>query len=103
MVRTIQIAVPRQALAELCQRWSVRELALFGSAVRDDFRPESDVDLLVTFADDAQVSLADFVTLRDELAVLFGRKVDLVEEKGLRNPYRRRSILRDKMTVYEQP
>ncbi|MFA7235319.1 MAG: nucleotidyltransferase family protein [Phycisphaeraceae bacterium] len=88
------------ALDELCRRWRVRELALFGSAVRDDFRPTSDVDVLVSFEPDAPWSLWDVMMMRDELIALFGRPVDLVEESAIRNPIRRRSILRDKETVY---
>ena len=81
------------ALAEFCRRWRVRELSVFGSALRDDFGPESDLDFLVSFDPEAPWSLWDLVTMRDELAAITGREVDLVEKEGLRNPYRRKEIL----------
>ena len=90
----------RDQLAELCRRWKVVELAVFGSAARGDAGPQSDVDLLVTFEADADWSALDIVDMRSELAALFGRTVDLVEERALRNPYRKQSILRDKSVVY---
>jgi predicted nucleotidyltransferase len=89
-----------EAVRQLCERYHVCELALFGSALRDDFGPSSDVDVLVEFEPDARVTLFDFVRLRDELAALFGREVDLVEKRGLQNPYRRREILRTAETLY---
>jgi uncharacterized protein len=64
--------------------------------MRDDFRPDSDVDVLVRFAPNADWSLFDLVTMQDELASLFDRKVDLLEEAALRNPYRRSTILQSK-------
>jgi predicted nucleotidyltransferase len=90
----------REALAELCRRWRILELSVFGSVARDSSRADSDVDLLVTFRSDAPWSTLDLVDLREELANLFGRRVDLVEEKAIRNPYRRASILRDKSILY---
>ncbi len=97
---TIGFALDAERLAELCRRHEIRRLALFGSALRDDFQADSDVDLLVEFEPGARVSLFDFVQIRDELAALFGRDVDLIEESGLRNPYRRREILRTAETIY---
>ncbi len=94
------LTVAPEALADFSERWKVRELALFGSAVRDDFRPDSDVDVLVSFTADAQWSLFDLTTMQQELVELFGRPVDLVEEGALRNPYRRRSILNGKRVLY---
>lgn len=92
--------VDRGRLAELCRRWQVVELALFGSQARGDARPDSDVDVLVTLDEAAPWSGWDMMTLRDELAALFGRPVDLVEERAVVNPYRRRSMLRDKRVLY---
>jgi predicted nucleotidyltransferase len=97
---SIRIAIPQPQIIEFCRRWKVREFSLFGSAVRDDFGPESDVDVLVRFERNAPWSLFDFVTMQDELAELFGRDVDIVEEESLRNPFRRESILRDKRVIY---
>lgn len=94
------VSVPRQQLAEFCRRWKVTELSFFGSVMRDDFRPDSDVDVLVTFDADAGWSLLDLVTMQDELASIVGRKVDLLEEAALRNPYRRSTILQSKHILY---
>jgi predicted nucleotidyltransferase len=80
-------------LDALCERWRIRELALFGSAARGELRPESDVDVLVTFAAGEHWSLFDLVRLRSELESLFGRPVDLVERDSIRNPFRRKAIL----------
>ncbi len=88
-----KVKLDRAALADFCRRWRVRELSLFGSALRDDFGPESDLDFLVSFDPAAPWDLWDFVTMRDELAALTGRPVDLVDREGLRNPYRRQEIL----------
>lgn len=95
-----KIALDREKVAEFCQRWKITEFALFGSVLRDDFRPDSDVDVLVTFDPDAQWSLFDLVQMQDELKEMLGRKVDLVEKKGLRNPFRRHNILKTRQVVY---
>src|SRR3546814_10851329 len=86
--------------SDLCRRWRVRELSLFGSVARGEARPDSDVDVLVTFEPDAGWSLLDLVEMRDELAAMFGREVDLVEEAAVRNTFRRRAILRDKRLLH---
>lgn len=90
----------RESLSALCLRWRIRELSVFGSVARGSDRVDSDVDLLVTFDPDAPWSTLDLVDLREELASLFGRNVDVVEEKAIRNPYRKASILRDKSVLY---
>ncbi len=94
------IDIPRDKLEDVCQRWMIRELSVFGSVLRDDFRPDSDVDLLLVFDPTAPWSLFDLVDLRDELGRLFGRSVDLVEESALRNPFRRQSILASRRVLY---
>ena len=78
---TTQITVDREKIAEFCRRWKITELSLFGSVLRDDFRPGSDVDVLVTFAPDAQWSLFDAVEMEQELSTIFGRKVDLISRR----------------------
>jgi predicted nucleotidyltransferase len=72
----VPIPIPREALAEFCRRNHIRRLALFGSVLRDDFRPESDVDVLVEFEPGTRVGLR-FFTLERELSELIGRTVDL--------------------------
>ncbi|MDA8218215.1 MAG: nucleotidyltransferase domain-containing protein [Dehalococcoidales bacterium] len=95
-----RIAVDHDAIRRFCEQHHVRTLALFGSALRDDFGPASDTDILVEFADEAHVSLFEFTRMRDELILLFGRRVDLVEKRSLRNPFRRREILGTTETLY---
>lgn len=88
--------IPREEIAEFCRRWRIRELALFGSVLREDFRPDSDVDMLVTFEPDAAWSLLDHVQMQEELSVMLGRSVDLVSRRGIersRNHLRRKAIL----------
>lgn len=98
------IPIPSTAvLAPFCHRWKIRELALFGSALGDDFRPESDLDFLVTFSADAQWSLFDHVRMEAELAELAGRPVDLVTRQAVEdstNAIRRQAILSSAETIY---
>lgn len=92
-----------QAVADFCRRHRIRELSLFGSATRDDFGPESDVDVLVDFAPDAKPTFGEIVTMEEELSALFGRPVDLVDRVSVersRNYIRRKHILRDVQPVY---
>jgi len=102
-VRSKGFIIPRDQIAAFCQRWRVSELALFGSALRRDFRRASDVDVLVSFAPDASVSLFDMVHMQDELTQIFGRKVDLISKRGLeasRNYLRRRAILKSAQVIH---
>ncbi len=95
-----QVQLDKEALAAICRKWQVRELSLFGSALRDDFGPESDLDFLVSFEAGARLDLFDLIEMREELAQTFGRPVDLVEKEALRNPWRRREILRTRKVLY---
>jgi len=97
---TSRIDFPFNQVVEFCERWQVKEFSLFGSVRRDDFRPDSDLDVLVSFNPAAQWSLFDLVTMQDELQKIFGRPVDLVEREGLRNPFRKRSILSSREVIY---
>lgn len=90
---SMKINIPEANILEFCQRWCVKELAVYGSALRDDFRPDSDVDVLVVFQDDARWSLFDHFRAEEELEEIFGREVDLVEKSAIRNPFRRNHIL----------
>jgi predicted nucleotidyltransferase len=92
----IAIDYDKEKLREFCRRRKVAEFSFFGSVVRDDFGPESDVDVMVRFTDDAGWSLFDIVHMENELAEIFGRPVDLCEREAVeksRNRYRRGSIL----------
>lgn len=94
------IVLDPAGIAAFCRAWNIRELSLFGSVLREDFRPDSDVDVLVTFGERADWSLMDLVTMRDELAILFGHEVDLIERRALRNPFRRHEILSHHEVIY---
>lgn len=96
----IHIVVPKRKIVAFCRRWKVVEMGLFGSALRDDFNASSDVDVLVTFASDAQVSLFDLAQMQYELVRLFGRPVDVLEKDALRNPFRKREILKTARVIY---
>jgi uncharacterized protein len=99
-MRKIGVTIHQKEIGEFCRRWKVVEFSLFGSVLREDFRPDSDVDVLVTFSHDAQVSLFDLVKMQLELKTIFGREVDLVEKASLQNPYRRRDILKTAQRIY---
>jgi len=94
------IDISEERLREFCRRWQITELALFGSILREDFGPESDIDVLVTFRPEAAWSLWDLFDMREELQELFGREVDLIEKEALRNPFRRHEILKSYKVVY---
>jgi len=95
-----KIRIPRKKIADFCLRWKVTELSLFGSVLREDFRPDSDVDVLVTFSQEAQISLFDLVQMKIDLEKLFHRPVDVIEKDALENPFRKREILRTAKVVY---
>ncbi len=95
-----RIPVRPAKIAAFCKRWKIAEFSLFGSVIRDDFRPDSDVDVLVSFRPDASWSLWDMTEMQEELETMFGRKVDMVEKEALRNPYRRHSILTKREILY---
>ena len=96
----IHLSIDHQRITDFCRKWKIKEFSLFGSVLREDFRPDSDVDVLVTFEPDVPWSLLDIVTMMDELREIFGRDVDLVEEDAIRNPFRRHSILTTRKVVY---
>ena len=93
---TLTLPLPTDALRQFCRRWKIRELALFGSVLRTDFRPESDVDVLVTFADDADWGLLAHLQMQQDLATLLQRPVDLLSKPAVErsaNWVRREAIL----------
>jgi len=99
----MDIEIPRENIADFCRKWKIVELRLFGSVLRDDFRPDSDVDILVTFSRDAQWSLLDHVAMEQEATAIFGRKVDLVSRKAIErseNYIRRKAILETAQPYY---
>ncbi|MEK6323055.1 MAG: nucleotidyltransferase domain-containing protein [Acidobacteriota bacterium] len=96
----IQIDIPREKIEELCRRHRIQKFSVFGSVLRDDFRPDSDVDVLVEFDPNAKLSLFDLVHIEEELAALLDRKVDLVEAETIRNPFRRAEIMRTHEVIF---
>lgn len=95
-----RIDIPMERIAEFCRKWRIKELSLFGSVLRDDFRPDSDVDVLVLLGEGVPWDLFDWVDMIDELKGIFGRDVDLVEKTAITNPFRRRNILRSHQVIY---
>jgi predicted nucleotidyltransferase len=91
-----RITLDQEKIVEFCQRWKITEFALFGSVLREDFCPESDVDVLVAFASDADWSLFDHVDMEEELSTMLGRRVDVVNRRAIErseNWIRRKAIL----------
>jgi predicted nucleotidyltransferase len=95
------IAIDEDAISNFCRKWRVSELSLFGSVLRpEEFREDSDVDVMVTWEKEARWTLFDFVDMQDELTELFGRRVDLLSKRALKNPFRRHSILSTAQVLY---
>ncbi len=93
-------AQTRDAILAFCHRWNIAEFALFGSVLRPDFGPQSDIDVLVDFAAGTFHGIDEWIAMRDELEALFGRRVDLVSRASLRNPFRRHEILKTRKVIY---
>jgi len=94
--------IDTKALAAVCRKFGIRKLSLFGSAARNELRPDSDVDLLVEFRRSSKTTYFDFAQLQDELSPLFGkREVHIAGPEILENPYRRRTIVPDLRALYE--
>ncbi|MBI4320958.1 MAG: nucleotidyltransferase domain-containing protein [Chloroflexi bacterium] len=103
-MRTRALEISNEELGALCRKWRINRLALFGSALSDELRPDSDVDLLVDFERGERWSLMDLVRAEEEFAVLFGRHVDLVDRSSLqrsRNWIRREAILGTAEVIYD--
>jgi predicted nucleotidyltransferase len=103
MVASLRLPLDAEKLREFCHKWSISELAVFGSVLRDDFRSNSDVDFLATFDPESANSLLLRQEMQEELSEIVGRRVDLVSRRGIemsRNPLRRKEILSTAETVY---
>ncbi|MGK7901338.1 MAG: nucleotidyltransferase family protein [Hormoscilla sp.] len=86
-MKNLKVKLPEEKIEEFCRRWQITELAVFGSVLRDDFRPDSDIDFLVSFAPDENWSLFDLVDMERELAAIVGRKVDLIEKVAIKRSH----------------
>jgi len=98
-----RIDIPMPEVVAFCDRWQITELALFGSVLRDDFQPDSDVDVLVQFKPDARHTLFEMVRMQEELRRILGRPVDLVSRRGIeasRNYLRKSAILTSAEVIY---
>lgn len=99
----LKVSLPQ--IEAYCQRWQISEFALFGSVLRDDFRPDSDIDVLIVFEPAYHYTLSDWLNMQEEIEHLVGRKVDLTQKKLLKNPYSRAEILKTHRVIYasQQP
>jgi hypothetical protein len=99
----LKIAIPGQKIEAFCRKWRVKEFSLFGSVIRDDFGPGSDVDVMVQFADDTRWGLSELGRMEQELEAIFGRKVDLITRRSVEenpNPIRRRHLLSEREILH---
>ena len=97
------IDIPKKQIAEFCRRWNIVEFALFGSVLRDDFDLDSDLDILVTFAPEADWSLLDHLRMERELSDILGQKIELLSKRAVEqshNVIRRREILNTAEVIY---
>ena len=98
-----KIRIPKTKIARFCKRWNVSEIAFFGSVLHPDFRPESDVDILISFLPDAHITLFDMARMQEELQTIFKREVDLISKRGVensRNYLRRKNILNSAQVIH---
>ncbi len=97
------IDLPMEVIAQFCDRWQVTEFALFGSVVRDDFRPDSDIDVMVQFHPEAHPTFSSLDQMEAELKTIFHREIDLITRQGIetsRNYLRRQEILSSAQVIY---
>jgi predicted nucleotidyltransferase len=103
-LKNLEISI--EQIKDFCDRWQITEFALFGSVLRDDFRSDSDIDVLVTFKPNAAWNLLDLVRMQQELEVIAERSVDLIEKRVIEqssNWIRRKEILESSQVIYSQP
>lgn len=101
----VSVTLPMDAIRRFCQHWQVTELALFGSVLRDDFRPDSDIDVLVQFREGTEWTLSKWMNMRDDLQALFNRPVDVLTRKSVEtspNYLRRKLILSSAQVIYHE-
>lgn len=100
---SLRIEVPREQIIDFCKRWQIVELAFFGSVLRDDFGPDSDIDVMVRFHPEASHTLYSMVSMREELSGILGREIDLLSRTAVeksRNYLRREAILKSAEVFY---
>lgn len=99
-VKLHDVLIDEKRIEDFCKKWKISEFALFGSVLTDEFRPDSDIDVLVSFEPESGWGLWDLVDMKEELEAMFGRKVDVVQKAGLNNPFRRKHILDHRKVIY---
>jgi len=105
MVKQNGIEIPHERIEQFCKKWKITEFFLFGSALREDFHADSDVDVLITFAPDARHGLFNMVRMEKELTEIFGRDVDLLTRRSVEaspNYIRRRAILNSAELIHAE-
>jgi hypothetical protein len=103
---TVKLSIPHKKIAAFCKRWKVTEFSLFGSAVRDDFSPNSDIDTLVSFSAQSEWGLFDHIQMKQELKTIFSRNVDLITRRAVEqshNELLRAEILESAKVIYSAP
>jgi predicted nucleotidyltransferase len=103
-MRINSVVIPEDQLRHFCQLWKVSELAIFGSALHENYPKDSDVDLLISFKPDIQWGLFDLVTMENELKIIFGKEIDLVEKNAVNNSQnyiRRKGILDGAQIIFQ--
>jgi predicted nucleotidyltransferase len=102
-MKKARVPLPRKKIAAFCKRWGIREFSLFGSVLRDGFRPDSDIDVIVDFEPGAVHTILDLAKMNEELEIIFGRRIDLMTLPSIeqsRNYLRRKEILSTREPVY---
>jgi predicted nucleotidyltransferase len=102
-MKKARVPLPRKKIAAFCKRWGIREFSLFGSVLRDGFRPDSDIDVIVDFEPGAVHTILDLAKMNEELEIIFGRRIDLMTLPSIeqsRNYLRRKEILSTRKPVY---
>ncbi len=99
-MKNLQIDIPMEKIQDFCRRWRITEFSLFGSVLRDDFGPDSDVDVLVDFEPDVPWSLFEWVDMIEELKGIVGREVEVVDKTAIRKKKKRKNILSSHEVVY---
>jgi nucleotidyltransferase family protein len=94
------ITISQEDIKIIAEKYNIKEIAVFGSSIRDDFHSDSDIDLLIEFYNSENISLYDIIDIQVYFEKLMHRSVDIVEPAGLRNPYRREAILKTKEILY---
>ena len=95
-----KIEIDEKLLIQIAQNFKVKEMYFFGSVLRDDFDEKSDIDILISFQNEVHYSIFELFELCEEFKTVLNRPVDLIEKESLRNPYRRKEILKTARRIY---